>query len=47
MTLGVYSGGTVDAEFEFSDDETQEVSLKVDSTEDYLEGSRMVRAVEL
>ena len=41
------SGGTDDAEFGFSDDETQEVSLEVDSTEDDLEGARVARAAEL
>jgi hypothetical protein len=47
MTLGVCSGGTADAEFGFSDDETQEVSLEVDSMEDDLEGVRVVRAAEM
>ena len=39
MTLGVSSGGTADAVYGFSDEETEEVSLVVDSTEDDLEGT--------
>ena len=47
MTLGVCSRGTDDADFGFSDDGTQEVSLEVDSTEDDLEGTRVVRVADL
>jgi hypothetical protein len=40
MTLGVSSGGTVHGDYGFSDDEAEEVTLVVDSTEDDLEGAR-------
>ena len=39
MTLGVSSGGTAHPVYGFSDEETEEVSLVVDSTEDDLEGT--------
>ncbi len=38
MTLGVASGGTVHGDYGFSDDETEEVTLVADATEDDLEG---------
>ena len=47
MTLGVSSGGSTDYEYEFSDDEVEEVALQVDSVEEDLEEARVVRATEL
>ena len=47
MTFGVSSGGTAHGDYGFSDDETEEVSLVVDSVEDDLEGARQARAAEL
>ena len=41
------SGGTAHGDYGFSDDETEEVSLVVDSVEDDLEGARQARAAEL
>jgi hypothetical protein len=47
LTLGVSSGGTDHGDYGFSDDETEEVTLVVDSAEDDLEGARQARAAEL
>jgi hypothetical protein len=47
MTWGVCSGGTAHAEYGFSDDESQEVSVEVDSAEHDLEAARVARASEL
>ena len=40
MTLGVSCGGTVHGDYGFSDDESEEVPLVVDSVDDDLEGAR-------
>jgi hypothetical protein len=45
MTLGVSSGGAADDEYGFSDDEVEEVTLQVDSVEENLEETRVVRAL--
>jgi hypothetical protein len=45
--LGVSSGGMSHGDYGFSDDETEEVTSVVDSSEDDLEGERQTHAAEL
>jgi hypothetical protein len=43
----VYSGGPVDAAFDFSDEEVDEVSLEEHRAEEDCEGARVARATQL
>ena len=47
LALCVYSGGIVDSDFGFSEEETDEVSLEEQRVEEDFEGARVTRATEM